>query len=81
MTDDKMTAAYIEALYFTETGDEDQPTRDAELHVDCKREAWSACHRLRLACSGHDGLDLGQNARILTLMARAMGEHYANFED
>jgi len=112
MTNDRMTAAYIEAIYFTETGDEGQPDRDAELHVDCKREAWSACHRLRLACSGHDGLDLGQydpvkvghdlwftrnghgtgfwdrpeiygeeNARILTLMARAMGEHYANFED
>lgn len=111
MTDDKMTAAYIEAMYFTETGDEGQPPADAELELDSKREAWAACHRLRLACSGHDGIDLSQydpvqvghdlwftrnghgvgfwdkpeiygeeNARILTLMARAMGEHYAEFE-
>lgn len=109
--DDPMVRGYIQALYFTETGDDGQPDSHAELHVDCKREAWSACHRLRLACAGHDGIDLRpynpervghdlwftrnghgvgfwdrpeiygeENARILTLMARAMGEHYAEFE-
>lgn len=107
---DKMTEAYIEAIYFTETGDDEQPSPDEPLSPDTKREAWAACHRLRLACAGHDGVDLGQfdqaqighdlwltrnghgagfwdrpevygeeNARILTLMARAMGEHHAEF--
>lgn len=110
MTNDKMTGAYIEAIYFTETGDSGQPDSDAPLSVDTAREAWSACHRLRLACAGHDGIDLSQfdpaqighdlwltrnghgagfwdrpeiygadNARVLTLMARAMGEHNAEF--
>lgn len=112
MTDDTMTRAYLEAVYFTETGDTDQPDTDAELTEEFKREAWAACHRLRLACCGHDGIDLREynpeqighdlwltrnghgagfwdrpevygkeNARILTLMARAMGEHYADFEE
>jgi hypothetical protein len=110
MTNDKMTGAYIEAIYFTETGDSGQPDSDAPLSVDTAREAWSACHRLRLACTGHNGIDLSQfdpeqighdlwltrnghgagfwdrpevygadNARVLTLMARAMGEHNAEF--
>lgn len=109
---DKMTQAYIEAIYFTETGDDEQPSPDAPLHVDTAREASAACHRLRLACARHDGIDLSQfdpiqvghdlwltrnghgtgfwdrpeiygkkNARILTLMAQAMGEHYAEFEE
>jgi hypothetical protein len=108
---DAMTDAYIEAIYFTETGDGGQPPADADLTEQTRREAWAACHRLRLACAGHDGIDLGQydptqighdlwltrnghgagfwdrpeiygaeNARILTLMAQAMGEHYADFE-
>jgi hypothetical protein len=112
MTHDPMTAAYIEAIYFTETGEDGQPAPDAPLSPDCAREAWAACHRLRLACAGRDGIDLGKfdpvqvghdlwftrnghgvgfwdrpevygkdNARILTLMARAMGEHYAEFDE
>jgi len=112
MKTDAMTAAYIEAIYFTETGDDGQPDADAELTAQAKHEAWAACHRLRLACAGHDGIDLTQfdpvqighdlwltrnghgagfwdrpeiygadNARTLTLMARAMGEHAAEFED
>lgn len=112
MFTDKMTAAYIEAIYFTETGDTDQPESDAPLSVDTKREAYSACARLRMACAGHDGIDLEQfdpaqighdlwltrnghgvgfwdrpevygadNARVLTFMARAMGEHYAEFDE
>lgn len=110
MQNDAMTAAYIEAIYFTETGDAEQPESDAPLHVDTAREAAMACHRLRLACSGE--IDLSQydpaqvghdlwltrnghgagfwdrpeiygadNARTLTLMARAMGEHYAEFDE
>ena len=105
---DTMTEAYIEAIYFTETGDDGQPEPDAPLSPDTKLEAWSACHRLRLACSGeidlsqYDQTQIGHdlwltrnghgagfwdkpeiygadNARILTLMARAMGEHNAEF--
>mgnify|MGYP003653116883 FL=1 len=110
MTNDKMTSAYIEAIYFTDTGEGDQPDSDAELSEQTRYEAWSACHRLRLACADHDGIDLSQfdpeqighdlwltrnghgagfwdrpevygadNARVLTLMARAMGEHNAEF--
>lgn len=109
---DLMQKAYIEAIYFTETGEDGQPSPDAELTEATKHEAWAACHRLRLACSRHDGIDLKQydpvqlghdlwltrnghgagfwdrpeiygkeNARILTLMAHAMGEHYAEFEE
>jgi len=108
MMSDKMTDAYIEAIYFTETGEDGQPSADEPLSPDTMREAWAACHRLRLACSGaidltqfdptqigHDlwltrnGHGTGfwdredvygaENARALTLMARAMGEHYAEF--
>ena len=110
MKTDKMTAAYIEALYFTETGDGDQPAPDEPLSAATKLEAVAACHRLRLACARPDGIDLSQydpvqlghdlwltrnghgtgfwdraevygeeNSRILTLMAQAMGEHYAEF--
>lgn len=105
---DAMVDAYIEAIYFTETGDDGQPDRNAELTEETRHEAWSACHRLRLACSGeinlsqYNPVQIGhdlwltrnrhgagfwdrpeiygeENARILTLMARAMGEHYAEF--
>jgi len=105
---DKMTDAYIEAIYFTETGDDNQPDSDAELSKQTRHEAWAACHRLRLACAGEidlnefDPVQIGHdlwltrnghgagfwdkpeiygadNARVLTLMARAMGEHNAEF--
>lgn len=107
---DLMVDAYIEAIYFTETGDTGQPAADEPLSVDSKREAWSACHRMRLACAGHRGIDLSafdpaqighdlwltrnghgtgfwdrpevygeENARILSLMAAAMGEHDAEW--
>jgi hypothetical protein len=105
---DAMTQAYIEAIYFTETGEDDQPSPDEPLHFEIKHEAWAACRRFRFACEGeidltqYDPAQLGhdlwltrnghgagfwdrpeiygaENARILTLMARAMGEHYAHF--
>jgi hypothetical protein len=109
---DKMTQAYIEAIYFTETGEDGQPSSDATISEQTRHEAIMACHRLSLACARHDGIDLSQfdpvqighdlwltrnghgtgfwdrpevygneNARILTLMAQAMGEHYAEFEE
>lgn len=105
---DQMTAAYIEAIYFTETGDTDQPETDAPLSIDTKHQAWAACHNFRLACSGEidisqfDPAQMGhdlwltrnghgagfwdrpeiygkENARIFTLMSRAMGTHDAEF--
>lgn len=38
-----MTRAYIEAIYFTETGDTDQPEPDAELTPLCKMQAYIDC--------------------------------------
>jgi len=105
---DAMTEAYIDAIYFIEMGDDGQPEPGAPLCPNAKLEAWSACHRLRLACSGeidlsqYDAAQIGHdlwltrnghgvgfwdrpeiygvdNARTLTLMARAMGEHNAEF--
>lgn len=109
MKTNQMKQAYIEAIYLTETGDLDQPPKDAELTKETEQEALSACHRLCLACAGeinlsqYDTAQLGhdlwltrnghgsgfwdkpeiygkENARILTLMAKAMGEHYVEFE-
>jgi hypothetical protein len=108
MQRDAMTSAYIEAIYFTETGDDGQPDPGASLTASTELEAWAACHRLRLACAGD--LDLSQydpaqvghdlwltrnghgvgfwdrptvygeeNSRILSLMAKAMGPHDAEF--
>lgn len=38
-----MTQAYIEAIYFTETGDDGQPEPDAELTLLSKLQANQAC--------------------------------------
>ena len=46
---DPMVAAYVEAIYFTETGDSEQPPADAELHPLTKAEAHTACSRFREA--------------------------------
>lgn len=44
MTDrETMTAAYIEAVYFTDTGDCDQPPADAELTAACRARAHLDC--------------------------------------
>lgn len=51
---EKLTAAYIEALYFTETGDVGQPPADAELSSD-------ALARIRKRCEvfwRHCGADV-----------------------
>jgi hypothetical protein len=55
MTDiQRMTDAYIEAIYFTETGDGDQPDADAELepidrakaYIDCRNFYWAVTEEL-----------------------------------
>jgi hypothetical protein len=43
MNVDLFTAAYIEAIYFTETGDADQPSADDDLAPLSKARAWIEC--------------------------------------
>lgn len=106
-----MVAAYIEAIYFTETGDNDQPPADAELTPLTKCQAYIDCRNFLAAIGGNnpvDGFDdldpeqLGHdlwltrnghgtgfwdrpeiygeaNATLFTRLAKAMGEHYADF--
>ena len=112
---DTMTAAYLEAIYFTETGDTDQPDSDAEVdpltraqaYLDCRSFLWAigACgggeepvegvdklnptqlgHDLWLTRNGHgtgfwDRPEIygEQNALLFTRLAKAMGEHNAEF--
>ena len=40
---EKFTRAYIEAIYFTDTGDEDQPPEDAELSPEALHEVNEVC--------------------------------------
>lgn len=40
---DRMTAAYIEAAYFTETGDDEQPPATATLSDYERWRCWQAC--------------------------------------
>jgi len=45
MKSERMSQAYIEAIYFTETGDTDQPSIDTELTPLCKAQAFLACRQ------------------------------------
>ena len=106
-----MVAAYLEAIYATETGDNDQPPADAELTPLTKCQAYIDCRSFLAAIGGNnpvDGFDdldpeqLGHdlwltrnghgtgfwdrpevygeaNATLFTRLAKAMGEHYADF--
>lgn len=110
-----MTHAYLEAIYFTETGDADQPDTDADLTPLCKAQAYIDCRNFMMAIGasggglalidGLDALDPAQlghdlwltrgghgtgywdrpeiygeaNATLFTRLARAMGEHNAEF--
>lgn len=65
---DTMTQAYIEAVYFTETGEVEQPSADAALTPLFKVQAWQACRNfLRAASPYHLGLDLTQLGHDLWL--------------
>ncbi len=106
-----MVAAYLEAIYFTETGDNDQPPSTAELtpltkcqaYIDCRNFLWAIGgndpvdgfddldpeqlgHDLWLTRNGHgvsfsDRVELyGEaNTELFTRLARAMGEHDADW--
>lgn len=50
MTDlETMVAAYLEAVDFTETGDEDQPEIGASLDIYCKAKAYIDCRNFHWA--------------------------------
>ena len=106
-----MVEAYIEAIYFTETGDGDQPPTDAKLTPLTNCQAYSDCRNFLWAMGGQDPVDgfddldpkqLGHdlwltrnghgtgfwarpevygeaNALLFTRLARAVGEHDADF--
>lgn len=77
---DTMVAAYIEALYFTETGDTDQPGHDAELTphcaakcaLDCRNFYWALTEG-RVAGLDADAIDWGQVGHDLWLTRNGHG--------
>lgn len=84
---DAMTKAYIEAIYFTETGDSEQPGADAELTAYSKLKAHMACRNFLEAIGGQyseapvDGLqdlDMSQLGHDLWL---TRNHHGAGFWD
>lgn len=58
---DTMTAAYIEAIYFTETGDGNQPDADAELEPIDRAQAYIDCRNFYWAVTGNLGLAINAN--------------------
>lgn len=115
MRADIMTQAYLEAVYFTDTGDDGQPDADADLTPLFRAQAWIDCRNFLLAIDVRDGepaidglhdIDparLGYdlwlarngiqaafldriddaytegNAKLFCRLARAIGEHDAEF--
>ena len=82
---DTMSAAYIEAIYFTDTGDTDQPPKDAELtpfdkaksYLDCRQFYWGVTEDLQISADdldwrqvGHD-LWLTRNGHGVSFLDRA----------
>jgi len=55
---DTMHKAYLECVYFTETGEDGQPSSDAELTDLFKAQAWSACRNFVWAITWAPGVDL-----------------------
>lgn len=49
---ERMTAAYIEAVYFTETGDDEQPPATATLSDYERWRCWQACRNFADAAEG-----------------------------
>lgn len=52
-----MVEAYIEAIYFTETGDSDQPPADAKLTPLTKCQAYSDCRNFLWAIGEYNPVD------------------------
>lgn len=57
---DTMLKAYLECVYFTETGEDGQPSSDAELTDLFKAQAWSACRNFVYAITWSPGVDLNE---------------------
>lgn len=82
MGTDEMRDAYIEAIYFTETGDSEQPSSDAELTPLCKAKAYLDCRNFLWAIgavcgeakvNGFDNLDRKQLGHDLWLTRNGHG--------
>lgn len=109
---DTMYKAYLECVYFTETGEEGQPPSHAELTNWFKLQALTACRNFVYAITWSPGVDLNEldpvqvghdlwytrnghgvgfwdrpkvygtaQATEFTRLAKAQGEHYAEFEE
>lgn len=76
---EQMTRAYIEAIYFTETGDLDQPDSNAELTPLCKCQALIDCRNFLQAIKDLPGLaelDTTQLGHDLWLTRNGHGTGY-----
>lgn len=59
MTDaERMTKAYLEAVYFTDTGDSDQPSADATISAYDKCKAINDCRNFYIAITREMGIDV-----------------------
>lgn len=57
--EDTMLAAYIAAMYFTETGEDGQPPANAPLTPLTRMRAWQACRQFRQAVGPYGGARFG----------------------
>lgn len=77
MTNDQaFLDAYIEAVYFTETGDNGQPSHEAELTPYFKAASWSECRNFCWAYGGlieASGADFAQAGHDLWLTRNGHG--------
>lgn len=83
---DTMVKAYIEAIYFTETGDSEQPPADAELSALDKAEAYLDCRNFyqaaieELGCEPRD-IDWSQAGHDLWLTRNGHGTGFWDRSD
>lgn len=83
---DTMVAAYIQAIYFTETGDTDQPAADAEIcdydrakaYLECRNFYWAATETLGIN-PGH--IDWSQAGHDLWLTRNGHGAGFWDRDD
>lgn len=73
-----MTDAYIEAIYFTDTGDNDQPSSHQELTPLCYQQAYVSCHNFYTAVThslgvNHNCIDWRQAGHDLWLTRNGHG--------
>lgn len=76
MTIDEFVKHYIAAIYFTDTGDADQPDSDAELTPYFKARCWIDCRNFLGAYRTHieaSGASLDQAAHDLWLTRNGHG--------